>query len=190
KTAEEYCSRLDQFMADLVAVCHAGSVEAALDLTPGDLKSVIEKASGMLGAVLAENEIDLEIQFPSYGGYVYFDEIRIAHVFTNLLTNAISVTDPGGLIRIECAPINSTAGAFMECRVIDQGPGVVHAEREKIFEAFERGSSSKTAEGRGLGLALCRRIVEAHGGEIWVSGAVGCGGCFGFTLPASLSVEE
>lgn len=190
RTAEEYCSRLDQFMTDLVDVCHAGSIEAALDLTPGDLSSAIEKAHGILGPLFTQNGIELEIHTELSGARVHLDETRIAHVFTNLLTNAMAVTEVGGLIRIECVPSDPGSGPFVECRVIDEGPGVPDSDREKIFQAFERGSSPRAAKGRGLGLALCRRIVEAHGGSISISEKTESGSCFVFTLPASWSSVE
>lgn len=190
ETAEEYCSRLDQFMSDLIDVCHAGAMDAALDLKPRSLALVVEEARLMLEPILLQNGIELKVHIPLESVQVRFDETRIRHVFTNLMKNAIAVTEPGGIIRIECMPLDSPAGFLVECRVIDQGPGVVSAERHRIFEPFERGSSSTTAEGRGIGLALCRRIVEAHGGSIWVSDGAEKGSLFNFTLPACLLAGE
>lgn len=190
KTVEEYCSRLDQFMADLIDVCHAGAMDAALDLRPRSLALVVEEARRILEPILLQNEIQLQVHIPLESVQVRFDKTRIRHVFTNLMTNAIAVTEPGGVIRIECLPVDSPAGFLVECRVIDQGPGVASAERQRIFEPFERGSSSTTAEGRGIGLALCRRIVEAHGGSIWVSDGVEKGSLFTFTLSACSSAGE
>ena len=189
KTAEQYCARLDRFIANLIDVSYAGSVESTLDLTPGDLGAVIDQAHGMLAPLLLQKEIDLRVEMVSSPDAVHFDEVRITHVFTNLLTNALAVTEAGGLIRIECAPVEQEMGSFMECRVIDEGPGVDDGDREKIFQVFERGSSPRTNSGRGLGLALCRRIIEAHGGSIRVEDGAGCGSIFSFTLPASLAPE-
>ena len=185
KTAEEYCSRLDQFMADLIDVCHAGAVDAALDLRPRSLALVVEEAREILEPILVQNGIQLEADVALDSFEVCFDGTRIRHVFTNLLTNAIAATEPGGVIRIECIPVDLATDCFVECRVIDQGPGVESAERQKIFEPFEKGSSVTKTEGRGIGLALCRRVVEAHGGSIWVADGVAKGSSFVFTLPAS-----
>lgn len=144
----------------------------------------------MLEPVLLEKGIRFEVHIPLESVQVRFDQTRIRHVFTNLITNAIAVTEPGGVIRVECIPVDSTAGSLVECSVIDQGPGVAGDERQRIFEPYERGSSSTTAEGRGIGLALCRRVVEAHGGSIRVSDGVEKGSHFTFTLAACSSVGE
>ena len=181
RTAEEYCARLDRFMADLLDVCHKGSIETALDLESGDLSSAIEKAHGILAPLFVESGIDLEIHIVPDATRAYLDAKRISHVFTNLLTNAMAVTEAGGVIRIKCLPDDS--GNFVECRVIDSGPGVADSDRKKIFQAFDRGSSPRASKGRGLGLALCQRIVEAHGGSIWIAETSEAGSTFAFTLP-------
>src|SRR5258708_22942285 len=100
------------------------------------------------------------------------DERRLAQVVLNLVGNAIKFTDKGEVvIRAEAAD-----GTFTVA-VRETGPGIAEADRAKIFEEFQQADNSSTREkgGTGLGLAIAKRIVEMHGGRIWVEAAVGRG---------------
>lgn len=190
EAAVDHCGRLDRFMADLIDVSHAGVLEAALDQASRPLAQVIEEARRLLGPVLSERSVRLEVDIDPAAEWALFDATRVVHVLTNLITNAMKVTRPGGLIRIRTGRIETEGGPFVETTVIDQGPGVAVADRERIFEPFTRGSAGTPAEGTGIGLALCRRIVEAHGGEIRIADDLNRGSRFVFTLPASSGVAE
>jgi two-component system sensor histidine kinase KdpD len=105
------------------------------------------------------------------------DDLLIEQVLINLLENAMRHTPPG-------TPIEVTAEARLGevlVTVADRGPGVPEAEQERIFEKFHRATGG--AGGIGLGLAICRGIVTAHGGRIWVEPRTGGGAAFRFTLP-------
>jgi signal transduction histidine kinase len=102
-------------------------------------------------------------------------------VLLNLVGNAIKFTDSGE-VRIDVA---ATDGA-LEVFVADTGPGIAAADQEKIFEEFRQAEGSTSTQrkgGTGLGLAIAKRIVELHGGKIWVDSEVGKGSKFTFTLP-------
>ena len=105
---------------------------------------------------------------------------RIAQVLLNLVGNAIKFTDAG-----EVGIAVSVANGAFEVAVSDTGPGIPEAERKEIFEEFHQMDSSSTREkgGTGLGLSIARKIVELHGGRIWVESEVGDGSTFRFTLP-------
>ena len=75
--------------------------------------------------------------------------------------------------------------AFVEVVVDDEGPGIAAADRERIFEPYVRARNGSPVEGLGLGLSICRRLVEAHGGWIRLEGSGNCGARFAFTLPVS-----
>jgi signal transduction histidine kinase len=108
------------------------------------------------------------------------DERRITQVLLNLVGNAIKFTDSGE-VRIDVA---ATDGA-LEVSVADTGPGIAATDQEKIFEEFRQAEGSITQKkgGTGLGLAIAKKIVELHGGKIWVESEVGRGSTFTFTLP-------
>lgn len=117
---------------------------------------------------------------------LYADYVQLERVLRNLLENAaryspkqteirVLVDSPGP--QIPGLPEALTNG--VRVRIIDQGPGIPEEERERIFKSFY----SLTPQGNGLGLAICRGIIEAHQGRIWVEAATGGGSCFVFVLP-------
>jgi signal transduction histidine kinase len=113
------------------------------------------------------------------------DERRLTQVLLNLAGNAIKFTDTGE-VSIEARAVD---GAFL-VSVSDTGPGISEADQQKIFEEFQQADSSSTRSkgGSGLGLSISRRIVELHGGRLWVESALGEGSTFHFTVP--LRVER
>ncbi|MCH8269458.1 MAG: response regulator, partial [Acidobacteria bacterium] len=112
---------------------------------------------------------------------VYADRVRCKQILYNLLSNAIKFTPEGGEVWIEA----SAEGSFLRLSVRDTGIGIAPEEQETIFEEFHQvGTTTKgVKEGTGLGLAITRRLVEQHGGRIWVESQPGQGSRFSFTLP-------
>lgn len=108
-----------------------------------------------------------------------FDAVLIERVLCNLLENAAKYTPPGSEIRIDAVIRNAEA----QISVTDNGPGLLHGSEETIFEKFTRGEKESTKPGVGLGLAICRAIVEAHKGRIWAENVPSGGARFTFTLP-------
>src|SRR4029434_3052342 len=115
---------------------------------------------------------------------VQADERKIRQVVLNLLSNAIKFTPEGGRIEVGAVPRDG----FVEVSVRDTGVGIAPEDQERVFEEFRQvGTAEKKAEGTGLGLTLCRKFVELHGGRIWVKSQVGVGSTFTFSLPLSNS---
>ena len=107
------------------------------------------------------------------------DVILMEQVFTNLLENVVKYTPPGTAVDISASVENNE----VHVDVCDNGPGLQSGDEKKIFDKFYRGKSASGARGAGLGLAICRAIVEAHGGKIWAENRAGGGAAFRFTLP-------
>ena len=108
------------------------------------------------------------------------DQRKVKQVLLNLLSNAVKFTPEGGRIDVRAALVDGT----VEISVTDTGIGIAPEDQEAVFEEFRQvGKAEKKAEGTGLGLALCRKFVELHGGRIWVKSQVGHGSTFTFTLP-------
>ena len=98
----------------------------------------------------------------------------------NLLSNAIKFTPEGGRIEVAVMPRDG----FVEVSVSDTGVGIAPEDQEAVFEEFRQvGASATKQEGTGLGLALCRKFVELHGGRILVKSELGSGSTFTFTIP-------
>lgn len=118
---------------------------------------------------------------PSLNGVLlHVDESRIRHVFMNLLTNASKYSPRGGFITLSAAP---EEGAFVRFSVRDQGPGIPAESLGRVFERFYRAPNQEKRTGAGLGLAIAREIVVAHGGSIACTSVEGQGSEFYFVLP-------
>ena len=144
--------------------------------TANDFGELVSAVVERLQPLLAGRRVELEI--PDDLPLVRCDYAQIDQVLTNLLENAAVHTEPPAAITVR-ATLN---GDLVQAEVIDQGPGVPPEDRERIFRPFERGRLQ--GRGSGLGLAVARGLVEAHGGRLWVEDAPGCGATFCFELPA------
>lgn len=103
-------------------------------------------------------------------------------VFLNLIDNAIKFNDkPDPVVEVGVLQPDSK---YFTLYVWDNGTGIEQKNYEKVFQIFQTFHSDNGTTGRGVGLTLCKRIVEAHGGKIWVESALGSGSTFYFTLPA------
>ena len=173
RAAAAHGSRLVDGLLDLARVGRG-----APPAEPVDLRRVIEDLLDTLGPQIEAAGARVEIgPLPTVLGV----EGELARVFQNLLANALK-------FRGEEAPVVAVSAARSPrewtLTVADNGPGVSERNRERIFELFARGQVDGEAPGTGLGLAVCRKVVELHGGRIWVEPAPGGGSAFRLTLPA------
>ena len=129
------------------------------------------------GLRLADHSLSIEIapDLPT----VRFDYVLIAQVLTNLIENAVKHTPPGTPITISARAV---PGAI-EVAVSDQGPGIPAADLPHLFDVFYRAPADRRTPGSGIGLAICKGFVEAHGGRMRVESSPGQGATFRFTLP-------
>src|SRR5262249_46408327 len=124
--------------------------------------------------------IALQMNIDSRLGQIRADERKVRQVILNLLSNAIKFTPEGGWIEVGAVPKDDC----MEVSVSDTGVGIAPEAQEAVFEEFRQvGTAEKKVEGTGLGLTLCRKFVELHGGRIWVKSELGMGSTFTFTIP-------
>jgi signal transduction histidine kinase len=170
-------------------VLDLSKIEAGqLTLSLGDysMKDVVQNVFSAVESLAKEKKLALKIDVPGDLPRAHGDERRIAQVLLNLVGNAIKFTDKGEVV-IKAAATNGT----FTVQVRDSGPGIAADQQAKIFEEFQQADSSSTREkgGTGLGLAIAKRIVEMHGGRIWVDSAVGKGATFSFTLPTQAESE-
>jgi len=156
----------------------AGRME--LEVSDVDLPGLIDNALVLVRERAAGRGIVVHRAVDERVGAVPADERKVKQVLLNLLSNAVKFTPEGGRIDVRAAPIDGA----IEVAVRDTGVGIAPEEQAEVFEEFRQvGSSAARQEGTGLGLALCRKFIELHGGQIRVASTLGQGSTFTFTLP-------
>jgi signal transduction histidine kinase len=156
----------------------AGRME--LDVDTFDLREAIDNGLTLVRERASRRGVRLDQALDLRVSTVQADERKVKQVLLNLLSNALKFTPEGGQVTVRARLIETMA----EISVSDTGVGIALEDQEAVFEEFRQvGAASKRVEGTGLGLALCRRFVELHGGRIWVTSQVGAGSTFTFTIP-------
>jgi len=169
---------MERLIQDLLSVT---AIEAGrLSIAPRKLKveDLFQDASEMLEGIAREKSITLNVEGVADLPAVRGDPTRVLQVFSNLVGNAVKFTPPGGVITLSAA----RAGDGIQCAITDTGAGIPPEELPRIFGKFWQ-SKKGDHRGVGLGLAIARGIVEAHGGSIGVRSEVGRGSVFSFSLP-------
>jgi len=175
----EESQRLNQLVTNLLDVARLehGAIEAKK--RPEPLEEVVEAALGRLRGRLGARPILTRI--PAEIPMIPMDAVLVEQVFVNLLENALRYTPEGSPLEIEAESRGESA--FVELR--DRGPGVREGERERLFERFYRGARSPGDGGVGLGLTICRAILDAHGGTIAIANRDRGGAVVRLSLPLS-----
>jgi two-component system sensor histidine kinase KdpD len=175
-SVHEEAERLNRLVQNLLEMTRleSGAVQLRKELHPPE--EVIGAALGRLGKRLVDRRVTTRV--PSDLPLVPMDDVLIEQVLLNLLDNAVKYTPPGSPIEI----IATATDQNLTIEVADRGPGLPAGDVEKVFEKFYRVDRA-AAGGAGLGLAICRGIVQAHGGRIWAQNLPGGGVAFLFTLP-------
>jgi signal transduction histidine kinase len=160
----------------------AGEVE--LEVAPFSLRDALERGVVMVRERASAEDVRVTLATPPEVDFVDGDERRIRQVIFNLLSNAVKFTPAGGAVDVSAARVNGE----VRVAVADTGPGLAPHDHERIFDEFQQTEIGVAhGDGTGLGLALSKRLVELHGGRIWVESALGKGSTFVFTLPAGSS---
>jgi signal transduction histidine kinase len=160
-----------------LAKIEAGKLE--LELSDVAIPEVLRSAVSMHSERASRGGVELSLTTEPEEITISADGRRVRQIVFNLLSNAVKFTPADGRVDVS-ARIDD---GQVEIAVTDTGPGIASEELETIFEEFEQSSDGKQVEGTGLGLPLSRKLVELHGGRLWVESAVGRGSTFRFTLP-------
>jgi len=179
------CGRIDEFVELLLRASRAERAATDVEPVEASLAPVLTGVLEYLRPVLEECNARVSLQLDPSAVQARFDAARLEQVVVNLVTNGLEYGGAGGALRIHTRPVLCDGIAMVEIGVADDGPGVPEGERERIFEPHIRGAAAGSSRGLGLGLAICRRIVEAHGGSIAVRPERAGGSCVVFTLPAA-----
>ena len=174
----EAALRMNALVNNLLDMARLESGRIALNLQWQPLEEVVGSALRSLGGLFAGRH-PIQVALPADLPLLQFDAVLVERVLANLLENAAKYTPPGSAISVGAAATRDS----VEVWVADEGPGLPPGREERIFEKFERGRKESATPGVGLGLAICRAIVAAHGGAIRGETRPTGGARFVFTLP-------
>jgi PAS domain S-box-containing protein len=165
---------------------HVSEVQGlVLQCQPLQLHTVVADAIADLEPLLAANQASLINLVTADLPVVNADPTQLWRVFSNLIVNAVKHNPPGLLLTINA----TVEGDKIYCTVSDDGVGISQQQSERLFDLYFQGSNHRNSVSLGLGLYLCKQIINAHGGEIGVKSALTAGATFWFTLPMNLDVE-
>lgn len=173
---DEGARRLRDVINDLLEFSRAGSVSGELQTL--SLQQVLQQALTELDPVLRSNAAEVQVgPLPEVVG----ESTQLVQLLRNLVDNAIKYVSAGmpPRIRIEAVP----HGERVCVRVIDNGIGIPEEHRARVFQIFQRLHAAESYPGTGVGLAICKKVVDRHGGELWVETVTTGGSAFCFTLP-------
>ena len=184
---EKNGSHLLNLINDVLDLAKIEAGRLSLSLSEYSMAEVVQTVFTSIEALAAEKKLELKVIVPNDLTTGKGDEQRLAQVLLNLLGNAIKFTEQGE-VSVEMTVSNEK---FL-VSVSDTGPGLSEAEQKRIFEEFQQADTSSTREkgGTGLGLSIAKRIVEMHGGRIWVESTLGKGSTFRFTLPVRVERQR
>jgi two-component system, NtrC family, sensor histidine kinase KinB len=185
-SAEEEAERLHRILENLLDIGRIESGKVNLDLQSLSPYMLVLDSVEPFRSASQNQGIHLNLDVPENLPDVLADPARVPHVFSNLLTNALKYTHPGGNLTVSAIADKE----FVLFSVSDTGEGIPAQYHENIFEQFFRAPANVTTTGVGLGLSIAKEIVEAHGGAISVSSSEGGGSTFTFSLKRSDSLPK
>ena len=175
---EDQADHMNNLVADLLDVARIETGTLPVDPQPAEVAALVDRARSAFVSAGDRNNLDINID-PDLP-LVMADRQRILQVLGNLLTNAAHHSPQSSVIRVAAV----REGVYVAFSVIDEGQGILAESLPHLFRKFARIQSEDQREGTGFGLAICKGIVEAHGGRIWAeSDGPGLGARFTFTLP-------
>jgi PAS domain S-box-containing protein len=176
--AKEDADRLYEIIENLLDIGRIEAGRELIELAPVAPDTLAGDAVEEVRAMYRDKGVELINEVPADLPRVLADRDRMIHVFSNVLGNALRFTPGGGEVRISCQPQETV----VEFAITDTGAGIAAEALPRIFERFYRVPGQGGKSGAGLGLAIAKEIVEAHGGEIRVRSKLGEGSTFSFTL--------
>jgi signal transduction histidine kinase len=179
-------SELLELISDLLDMSKITAGNVVTEMERIDLRALLMTCLETASNLAAKKDITLESEIPGKLPGLNASGSRLQHVITELLSNAITYTEPGGSVKLRV--LDELDGIRVEC--LDTGIGIPAGELPHVYEDFFRASNVGQTKSSGLGLAIVKRVIEAHGGQIWVESPCqesGKGSKFIFTLPKNYS---
>jgi two-component system phosphate regulon sensor histidine kinase PhoR len=171
--------RLTQLVAELTELSRIETGKAELKKEPVNLNQLVEEVISQLSPQVERQKLSISQDCATDLPSVPADKDRVRQVIANLVHNAIKFTRPGGKITITTKTLEES----VVVDIADTGIGIPKEDLARVFERFYKGDKARAGEGTGMGLAIAKHVVEAHGGSIWVRSEEGKGSTFSFSLP-------
>ncbi|MCP3920565.1 MAG: response regulator [bacterium] len=185
------CDQLTRFVNDMLDVTRVETGKLKIQAQAGDLGEVVRRTVSTLRPVASKRGLRLEHSIPADLPQAWLDEQRVMQVLSNLLTNAIKFTPDGGQVSVQVARERAD-DRLLGVSVADSGFGIEDSQLEAVFDRLHQtdGDCADMEEpnfrgGLGLGLSICREIVQLHGGRIHAQSTLGEGSTFHFTVPVA-----
>ncbi len=191
QTIDRSGSHLLELINDILDLSKIESGHIELEIAPASTPILCKASLAFIKQQALKKNIAIEMQLPSDLPDLLVDERRIRQVLINLLNNAVKFTPEGGRITLEVSQLSETP-QYLRIAIIDTGIGISPENIGKLFKPFVQIDSALNRKyaGTGLGLALVKRIVELHGGEVSLTSEVGLGSCFAIDLPCVTSTSS
>ncbi|MCC7076215.1 MAG: GAF domain-containing protein [Acidimicrobiia bacterium] len=187
QTIDDQSQNLEHLIEDLLFLSQSDRAESRLYCEWSDMVAFVRDFATAASARLGQRSTPREVLFRAHTMEIplHFDRTKVEQVLSHLLDNALKYSQDKVLIEVQRHPDHA------EVTVTDFGIGIYSGDLDAIFERFTQVNSTSTREhgGTGVGLYICRRLVEAHGGRIWVESTLGRGSTFHFTIPLDLAVD-
>jgi two-component system sensor histidine kinase EvgS len=188
--AKDSCNQLRDCINDLLDATRLDTGKLAIHLQPAALDELAHRVATSLKPAFVQKKVSLTEDIETTLPQIPLDEYRMTQVINNLLSNGLKFTPAGGTIvlRVRQAKANPD---WVEVSVSDSGCGITKEHREHIFDRLYqvKAGDAATGQGLGLGLYLCRELVQLHGGNIWVESEPGRGSTFTFVVPRDQNVR-
>jgi two-component system sensor histidine kinase KdpD len=175
-------ARLVTNLLDMTRI-ESGALAVRRALIPFD--ELVDESLAAVSGLVARSRVHLELS--SDLPLLEIDHVLMGQVLANLLENAARLSPSDSPIRIGATTISDSTVPVVEISVADEGPGIAAGERERVFEMFSQNSGGARA---GLGLAIAKAFVEAHGGAIWIDPTVTRGARVVFTVPGAVKAPQ
>ena len=172
-----------KILSELLNMSQVDAGKIQLKIAPAKLDDIITSSLAAVSSSGKQNQMTIE-KNTALADQLNLDADKIGWVLTNLLTNAIRYSPPEGTITITTQKTDK----LITVSVQDQGPGIDPIYADKVFERFFKIPGQEQKAGSGIGLAICKELITAMGGTIWVKSKPGEGSTFGFDLPINTAV--
>ncbi len=175
-----------QIISEILDLSRIEAGKLKMEIAPTNLDALLLQVHAMFSEQFRNHGVNLSVSSAHPEGFIInVDEVKIRQVIINLISNALKFTDPGGEVKLDTTLKEAEQGEILSINVTDTGIGIKEEDLPRLFKEFSQiePAMTRNKDGTGLGLALSKRLIELHGGNITVKSSLGQGSCFTVALP-------